>query len=516
MTSVGKRPSWEICPRLGGRQGARSAEGQPAVSDPRYARPSLSIPTRRARLWLIWLLVVFGALNVFSPSLEAWRHADPARTLRQRQSVVERLMDTLCDDCDVRRYFAYAEATLGRPYAADFVRPSGAAVGDERRPDPSRIATPPRPLVPWRDFIVEYPPGVMIAALAPALVTSEEGTYVRLFNLEMEAALTLAVWLTVRTAERLRSAAGSDALVQATLLTLALGVNAVQHYDPCVALTIAAAVHAIAARRPALSGAALGLAVALKGVPILLAPIFIIHAVARRDWKGLAFGAAGGATTLGLAAAAYVAVAGPHALDAFAYHGQRPLQIQTVYSGVLILAHAFDPALLSTTFGYGSWNAVSPAEPVLRALSTALLIAGVLASWLYAWRRSAAARDEDELLLALVRASLGCLVATITLGKVFSPQYCVWLIPLAALAAPFSPLPARRLLPAAFLLVQAEYPFLYGLLYVTLVPATGALILMRTIWLWRYVAATLGVGAAPRPWNIVSSLDELRIRRSPE
>jgi len=132
---------------------------------------------------------------------------------------------------------------------------------------------------------------MMLTALAPALVTSDSDMHFRLFALETEAALTLAVWLAASTAERLRPEAGSQALVQAIWLTLALGWVAVRRYDPFVALAVAVAVHALALRRPALGGAALGLAIALKGVPILLAPIFVIHAIARRDWKALALGA---------------------------------------------------------------------------------------------------------------------------------------------------------------------------------------------------------------------------------
>jgi hypothetical protein len=98
--------------------------------------------------------------------------------------------------------------------------------------------------------------------------------------------------------------------------------------------------------------------------------------------------------------------------------------------------------------------------------------------------------------LALVRASLACLIAYITLGKVFQPA-------ILRLAHPsrrdgraiLALLNARKLLPAAFVMVQIEYPFLYGLLYLTLVPAAGALI-VRTTWVWRYAAVTLGAGAA--------------------
>jgi len=39
----------------------------------------------------------------------------------------ELLLTVLGDDDAIERYFAYAEATLGRPYAADFVLPLGRA-----------------------------------------------------------------------------------------------------------------------------------------------------------------------------------------------------------------------------------------------------------------------------------------------------------------------------------------------------------------------------------------------------
>ena len=428
----------------------------------------------RPRLWLIWLVAVFGVLNA-----------------------------SVRDDEDIQRYFAYAEATLGRPYATDLVRPPDQA-GVEGAPDPTRMSTPAKPLIPWRDFFVEYPPGMMIAALAPALVTSDKGAYFWLFNLEMELALTLAVLLAVRTADRLNPVAGSGALVHAILLTLALGVVAVRHYDPCVALAIAAAVHELARGKPALSGAALGLGIALKGVPILLAPIFAIYAYVRGDGRGLARGATGCALIVAISGLVYAAIAGPHMWDAFAYHSARPLEIQTIYSGLLILARSFDPSFLAPKFSYGSYNIVSPAEPALRALSSLLLIVGVSASWLYAYRRLSAARDEADRLLAVVLANLACLIAFITLGKVFSPQYCVWLIPLAALASPFFSSSSRALLLFGFLLVQIEYPLLFHFLYARLNLATSVTILLRTLCLWLFLAATLnadvvqGVGELAR------------------
>src|SRR3974390_479802 len=106
---------------------------------------SIAPLSRRARLWLIWFFVAFGVLNVFGPSIDAWRRpSDPDgvgwKVLRERQSPGERFLTTLRDDGDVERYFAYAEAPLGRPLGADFVRPAGKA-GSEGPPDPSRIVS---------------------------------------------------------------------------------------------------------------------------------------------------------------------------------------------------------------------------------------------------------------------------------------------------------------------------------------------------------------------------------------
>ena len=50
--------------------------------------------------------------------------------------------------------------------------------------------------------------------------------------------------------------------------------------------------------------------------------------------------------------------------------------------------------------------------------------------------------------------------------------------------------------------LNSLYPFLSGFLYSTLLPATGALILIRTVWLWLYATATLDVArvrALPDP-----------------
>ena len=117
------------------------------------------------------------------------------------------------------------------------------------------------------------------------------------------------------------------------------------------------------------------------------------------------------------------------------------------------------------------------------------MVAGIVASWAFAGARIRAAEDEAGRLAAVLNASLLCLIAALTLGKVFSPQYCVWLIPLAAAARAFrrrqgAPPPPLRL-PAR----PAGIPVPLRVALLDAAPATGALIALRTAWFWRYAGA---------------------------
>jgi len=76
------------------------------------------------------------------------------------------------------RYFAYAEAARGRSYASYFVRTAedwrkAFAAAEPYRPDAWPDVIPKQALVPYRDYLVEYPPGFFLAALPPSWVAHD-------------------------------------------------------------------------------------------------------------------------------------------------------------------------------------------------------------------------------------------------------------------------------------------------------------------------------------------------------
>jgi hypothetical protein len=453
----------------------------------------------RGRLWFCWAALVFGLLNIYGPPIESFRiEGDPPTvstdTLSQRTSFLDRLLIDLRDDYSSRFYYSIAQATLGRAYQPRYIHPynvTGSVPQDSRFSDSlvavdEQIHTPLRPLRPWRDFLLEYPPGMLAPILLPSLFTSDRNTYFIIFSLEMEFFLTLAVYFSVRTADLL-GVDGSRALSQSIFLTAALGVIAVRRYDPCVAFAISGAIYALAARRPGLSGAALALGVALKGVPLVLAPVFAMWFGARRDWSGLRRAAASFAVSMAAVTIAYVVFAWPRVFESFAYHANRPIQMESIYSAFLMLVRKVSPDVMSIELSYGSYNIISAYEPLLRTVANIVVVAGILAAYAWAYRRISSAVDDRERLIYVIFAGCACLVAVISLGKVSNSQYLVWLIPVGALGSALSAGDGRWRLVIAYAVAQAVYPFLYtSIIAGRLAPIDGVIILARDFLLWRW------------------------------
>jgi hypothetical protein len=303
----------------------------------------------------------------------------------------------------------------------------------------------------------------------------------------MELFLTLAVYLSVQAADILNGH-GTRVLSQSIFLTAALGVVAVRHYDPCVALAISGAIYALAARRPGLCGAALALGFALKGVPLVLAPVIVMWFGARRDWSGLRAAAVSFAVCMAAVIFGYLAFAWPRVFDTFTYHANRPIQMESIYGAFLMLVRSFAPQIMSIERSYGSYNVMSDYEPLLRHVSNIVVVFGILTSYVWAYRRISIARDDRERLIYVIFASCACMVAVISLGKVSNPQYLAWIIPIGALGGALSAGDGRWRLVIACAFAQAVYPFLYTTIIAgRLIPIDGLIILARDFSLWRWL-----------------------------
>src|SRR5262249_17752130 len=186
-------------------------------------------------------------------------------------------------------------------------------------------------------------------------------------------------------------------------------------------------------------------AVHFKVVPVVLAPVWVVGAMPAgqplKPWRprvltGLALR---GGLLLALIVVGFVPFylgAGEHSLDFLRYHRARPIEIDSLYS---TLALALRPLVSPVTvdYSYGSINVHSPLTPALVALApwlTAGTLGGATVVLVLHFRQAAGPADAT-LAQAQPRLFVGYtlqfLMLFIAANKVFSPQYLLWLAPLA-------------------------------------------------------------------------------------
>lgn len=108
------------------------------------------------------------------------------------------------------------------------------------------------------------------------------------------------------------------------------------------------------------------------------------------------------------------------------YFAQRPVQIEATGGTLLWIAHELGmPWWITYTFG--SINIISRLTTIVSPLLTLSFLLGVAYTLWLQWRNK----------LSLAQAMIALILVFIVTGKVFSPQYLIWLIPLIAYTGAF-------------------------------------------------------------------------------
>jgi hypothetical protein len=183
-------------------------------------------------------------------------------------------------------------------------------------------------------------------------------------------------------------------------------------------------------------------------------PLTLAHAWRTRSLHRAAVAAAWLVGVLALIVLPFAVVAPGGVGDSLYVQFTRPLQIESFGATFLHLAHhvgAYTPRVVS---GSGSDNFAGSLPSAIAALTSVTeLLVLVCLYVLYARNR----RSDQQLVNVCVAAALAYLV----LGRVLSPQYLIWIVPLVALLAGRARLPAAALLLTALVLTQVYFQFRY-------------------------------------------------------
>jgi Glycosyltransferase family 87 len=337
--------------------------------------------------------------------------------------------------------------------------------------------------VPYRDFEFEYPPLAIPVLVLPELAGDD---YLAAFELEMAAFGALMVALLALALRALRASPGRTALALAfaALFLLLLGSVVLTRFDLWPSALTAGALAALLCGRLWLGHGLLGLAAAAKLYPALLLPLTLAYAWRRRGRAEAVRCVSVFAAVLAALFLPFLLVAPGGIVESLARQLTRPLQIESLGAALLLAAHQLFGIGLEMESSHGSQNLVGAAAAVLAVLLALVQLGVLVAIWLRFGRRPLSAEG-------LVLGAAAVLVAFVALGKVLSPQFLIWLVPIVPLVAGRRGVAAGLLLAVAMVTTQLWFPYRYWDLVREFDAAASWLVLLRDLVLVGLVLALL-------------------------
>jgi hypothetical protein len=389
---------------------------------------------------------------------------------------------------DEAMYYGTAAQILGEPYDHEVfdLHSRGRVTGV------AAYETPPPPAdghwhAPWREVHLEYPPPVLPFVLAPKLFADGFEPYAKLFGILMGLCMVASIAVAIDVVRRANATRTPRCEPRERLdarwwlaagLLLAQGALTIQRLDPLVALTMILMVHGAVRRSPVATGLWAGLAGACKIVPLLVVPAIVIadwpfwrtRLVALGTW--IAAGLAIGFGPMFLASSTAI-------VDLFRYHGIRGLQVESTLGAIVGAARVALGTRRVATISYGSFNVDGAFPDALARLALPMALAGIAGLCVYSWRERAVqprladeravhprdANDESDRIERIACAALAATIVLWVTGKVFSPQYLTWGIPLVLAIPGKRGVIACWIAIAALTLTQLYYRGFYDLVF---------------------------------------------------
>ena len=302
--------------------------------------------------------------------------------------------------------------------------------------------------LPYRDVHFEYPP--LAAALIALPGAVHVGSYAFGFGL-VQLVFGVATVLLAAAAARLTDGDERRAAFAVAVMPLLLGAIVRGYFDLVPTALLLGAVVAILSRRVVLGFALLGLAIATKGYPIVVVPIALAWLLGQRRRREAIAGGVAVVAVVGVVVGAVLAISPSGLWWAVHYQTARPLEVEGTPALILFVVDTLDGVRRGRiVHTYGSWNLIHHGGGPLAAGFTVLLGVTVVALTIAVFR--APGRR------ALPAASFAAVAAFAVYGKVFSPQYAIWIVPLFALALAWGRYGATAVALVAIVLSRVEYP----------------------------------------------------------
>lgn len=305
---------------------------------------------------------------------------------------------------------------------------------------------------PYRDAFFEYPPVAAPVVALPGLVSTAEDGFRLAFAgwtfILGACVVVLCGALAERTGgHRLR------AMLGAALMPLLLGALVRTHFDLAPVALVLASLLLLCAGHPRTGLGVLGLAAMTKGFPLVVVPVALVWLVARGERRAAWQAGAVLVAVMVACAVPAVALSPDGSLDALRYQTDRPVQIESTPALALLALDGAGIGHAVSLESHASDGLEHEADGLVIGVFTVLLAAAILVLSIEVMRN-----PERR---SLVVASLAAVAAFALFGKVLSPQFMLWILPLGALAFAWRLYALAAAVAAGAVLTQLWFPARY-------------------------------------------------------
>ncbi|MDD4924074.1 MAG: glycosyltransferase family 87 protein [Dehalococcoidales bacterium] len=295
--------------------------------------------------------------------------------------------------------------------------------------------------IPYVDFECEYPPIALLLFIIPGLFFRALPSYYIAFTVEMLLFDLLAIFLIIFIAKRINISKVKALTAYTLLIAVAASPLVTQRYDLAPAVMVLAAVAAFLAGKNKTAWGVLALGVTAKVFPIVVAPVFAIWLLIKKQYARLFKGIAAFAGVTLLTIIPWLIIDAKSLGSLLTYHMDRGLHAESTYGSFIILGQHFGWTSVNWDFSFGSFNITSGLADNLANASFYIMGAILLlayALFIYQLRKSGKNKDvksnsQVEQETVLIRYVAISVLVFLLFNKVFSAQYMAWFCPLIPL-----------------------------------------------------------------------------------
>lgn len=289
---------------------------------------------------------------------------------------------------------------------------------------------------PYKDFQVEYPPLTLVFFLVPGLIARFTGGFLTAYRVEMALFDIGCLLLLAPLAKKVFNASWRRLLLAQILYILLTTVSfqlLYDRFDIAVAFLILLATYfALVKNRWLAAYVVLWLAVLLKLFPILLLPLFLAVHLRTTKVRNTVINIFGSGLLIAMAMALGITLWAGDWSSVFTYHGQRGIQIESLYATLAMIAH-FVGLRARVTHEYGAYQISNSFTPLFSRAAPFIMVLSLVAIYFSFWNAVRKSKEPSVVMIAFSWSITTSLLAFMVFNKVLSPQFLLWLYPLAAI-----------------------------------------------------------------------------------